>query len=379
VTVKEDSFDRFFSSDENRHVRSLRMHNVSFESSSDNNDGVAHLQQADKTAVKRTPDLVEVSMDLCQLDEQAVRVLGPVLKDMLRNHNAADSLQRIQISNSEISTTFVEWLVEILEREQCTLEQVELDNVQLEDASRADLLLAFQHCPKLQLLRLEKCGLERNHAHFLAELVRTRQSLTTLDVSKNNLDGTALQTLLEKAISNHPALKTLVLRENPIGDEGAIALSQFLAQGGICKLQSLSITDCEIWDDGCRALAQQMSKFVTLKELILGAGWEDHMDVLAQSLRHNMVLTSLWMPAPIAGECNDETMSVWRQIQCVLYLNRSKRQVLLSAPIFSFKWLDALTMRGEAEADVVFHLLRERPQVVAHGQHDDNLGTWVCG
>jgi hypothetical protein len=250
----------------------------------------------------------------------------------------------------------------------------------MEEAKLNDLLLALHNGPELHVLHIEKCGLDNTHSPHLAALVRAQQNLISLDISKNNLDESALRILVEHGISHHPTLSSLVLSENPIGDEGAFALSKLLSSTHCTNLRSLSILECEIWDRGCRAMAKDLARFRTLKEFLVDGNWGAHLDIMAKSLRHNMVLTKLWMPHHVAeiNDFEDATKSSWTQIQYYLRLNLAKRKMLLNVPMSSSTWVCTFA-RANADVDLLFYLLRERPEIANLHRLDESAGTIVCG
>ncbi|MBK7534872.1 MAG: hypothetical protein IPI49_05715 [Myxococcales bacterium] len=82
-----------------------------------------------------------------------------------------------------------------------------------------------------------------------AALVKSKHlgELQALNVSSNELTAEALAEL-DKAL---PSLQRLVLTNNPIGDEGAVALTQWKHLG---NLRTLYLTACELSLDGITAL-----------------------------------------------------------------------------------------------------------------------------
>jgi Leucine-rich repeat (LRR) protein len=382
VEVTTDSFQEFletFQADKvgRNTIISLHLHNVSFASMNSNNyKRRRNEMMADNLF---TPlQLSEVSIDLCCLDVQAGQVMGPILGAILHSNN---TVRTLKIANSKISVEFVDLLKSMFEQRRCFFKNIHLQNIHMEEVYKMnELLLALHNGSDIHVLHLEKCGLGTAQISHLAGLIRAQQNLISLDISKNNLDGTSLCFLLERGIAQHPTLSKLMLSENPIGDKGAVALSKFLSSTDHSNLRSLSLLECEIWDRGCRAMARDMARFGNLKELFVDGNWGEHLESIAKSLRNNVVMTKLWMPQYFSGsnDCEDTQRKAWTQIQYYLRLNRANRKILLNVSISSSTWVSTLA-RGNTDLDLIFYVLRSRPEVASFKRLDENDGTLVCG
>jgi hypothetical protein len=356
-------------------ITSLHLHNVSFDSLRSNSNKRGRSEMTEDNLIG-PPQCFEISIVLCSLDVHAALVMGPVFRAILHS-----KVTTLKIANSKMSVEFVDLLKTLFEQKCFSLKNIHLQNIHMEEEHKMnELLLALHNAHKLQVLHLEKCGLETANSSHLAALIRAQEHLVSLDVSKNNLDDSALKILLELGIAQHPSLTSLVLSENPIGDEGAVALSEILSSTEHTNLRSLSLCECEIWDEGCRVMSSDMARFRTLKELFIDGNWGEHLGIIANSLRNNMVLTQLWMPQqlPEINDCDDTTNRSWSQIQYYLRLNRAKRKTLLNVPMSSSTWVSTLA-RGNKDVDLVFHLLRARPAMANLHRLYGNEGTLVCG
>ncbi|KAG7356998.1 leucine rich repeat LRR-containing protein [Nitzschia inconspicua] len=381
--VTAQSFDCFLESDlDIDTAKTLHIHNVSFCRNEPCTDKIdVTFEKVDMTTKRslRRAKLVQLSIDLCRLNENACSAVRDVLIDAL---HTSKTLTKLTIATSTMSTAFADLLVDLFNEGNCSLVKLSLHNVQLERMSQMkDLLASLKKFSNLHSICLEKCGLETEHVLPLAALIRSQQNLSLLDISKNDFDGLDLRGLLDGGIDGHQGLRTLVLAENPIGDEGAIALSLLLSSFSRTKLESLSILDCEICDDGCRAMANGLAKFETVRELILGEEWGEYLNIMAESMRQNMVVMNIWMPRPVLmehGNGDALTEKWWRVVQYYLHLNRASRQMLLNGRISSSRWLHTFA-KENSDVDVVFSLLRERPELIDRVEKNGNNGTLVCG
>jgi Ran GTPase-activating protein (RanGAP) involved in mRNA processing and transport len=88
--------------------------------------------------------------------------------------------------------------------------------------------------------------------------IATHKSLLLLDLGFNNfgdLGTKALATALMASNNNH--LRTLYLAGNLIGEEGALALADFLRQG-CCRLRKLYMTGNRLGADGVKAITEAL-------------------------------------------------------------------------------------------------------------------------
>jgi len=104
-------------------------------------------------------------------------------------------------------------------------------------------------------------------AGALAGMMRAGKRLDTLFLGCNGISARGVQALLEGA-RNRP-LRALWLKRNPIGDDGAEALAEFLAEDR--RLETLDIDQTSIGPRGLRVLADALARHNrTLKRLYLG-------------------------------------------------------------------------------------------------------------
>ncbi|XP_048018280.1 NACHT, LRR and PYD domains-containing protein 12-like [Megalobrama amblycephala] len=151
------------------------------------------------------------------------------------------------------------------------------------------------HC-KLETLKLSYCNITNEGCAALTSALRSNSHLRELDLSGSKIGGRGLMLLsnglkdphckLEKlwmfycditdegcaalasALRSNSHPRELDLSGNIIGDKGLILLSNGLKDPH-CKLEKLTLLDCNITTEGCAALASALRSNSHLKELSL--------------------------------------------------------------------------------------------------------------
>jgi len=144
-----------------------------------------------------------------------------------------------------------------------------------------------------------------------------------------------------------------------------------------------------MWSPGCIALAKGLQDFDTLTELVAGGELENHLEEIAHSLKTNVVLKHLLMASPTCRFCDELDPAEQATVEMMNYylaLNRAHRKISIDEGL-SFKlWpmiladknttTTATKRRGfsnnsssgssgkDLQADVWYHLLRRRPELV---------------
>jgi Leucine Rich repeat len=91
-------------------------------------------------------------------------------------------------------------------------------------------------------------------------------SVSTLTLGLVGLQGAAGGGHLSALLENNLHLKDLVLIDNNLGPEGARALQPSLAN---CTLESLTLNDCRLGDDGIATIANALQEIDTIQILSL--------------------------------------------------------------------------------------------------------------
>mmetsp|Transcript_7386 Transcript_7386/g.15233 ORF Transcript_7386/g.15233 Transcript_7386/m.15233 type:complete len:496 (+) Transcript_7386:659-2146(+) len=388
----------------------------------------------------------ELTIERCRLDLEGARVLGKALRSDSSAISTLRSLRMVNLSFSEEDSALLpilEGMAEAGNRNGC-LESIEFRRITMPSsrALRKRFFSALGECTNLRSLSLTDCdiGSDEDDVRDLAETVRSlSNTLASLDLSRNDIDGTGLSVLLKDGLDAHSSLKRLVLSHNPIGDDGAVHLSRFFSKVSVAKhqkananaaaaaattrIESLRLVECDLWSPGCIALSKGLGDFDTLTELIVGGEWEDHLGVVAESMKTNVCLEQLvvvsahgWLDhlrfedndggstssssnsssaSSAASNAHESTTKTSRErIEYYLALNRAHRKISVidNERGLSFRfWPTALAKRattgtrpnqntgerrghgcgtpqqpshGFNDADIWYHLLQRRPELV---------------
>lgn len=347
---------------ENRNTAELGLCNAVFREQNEGDDadrGAAVPRDSSVLNSASKPDLVELILIHCGEDSRYCSILERILNDGFLLDN---TLELVRISHRGIlDTHYSLFLQKIFEKSAKSLEVLELDNFEIhEDGSTALLFESLECCQNLRTLHISDWRkMQPKHFSFLSQAIRSLSNLETLYLHGDNMDAAGLSTLL-RGIAGHPELTYLTLDENPIGDEGAIELSKFLASDRCKKIEYLSLWGCEIWDDGWDAVASGLARFHTLKTLFAGGDLDQHLDKVLESVKVNMTLTEL-------SHDDDDPSSP--QISHFLRLNWANRKALMNEPIASRAWREAFERLNVLEepnidSEMLFYLLRHRPEMM---------------
>ncbi|XP_077327860.1 NACHT, LRR and PYD domains-containing protein 3-like [Lithobates pipiens] len=164
-------------------------------------------------------------------------------------------------------------------------------------------------------VKLVDCGVTSSDCDDLRSILINNRSLTTLDLSENNLEdsgikllceglrhpGCTLQTLglercdvtssgcddLRSILINNRSLTTLELSENNLEDSGIKLLCEGLRDPG-CTLQSLELIGCDVTSSGCDDLRSILinNRSLTTLELLWNNLEDSGIKLLCEGLRH---------------------------------------------------------------------------------------------
>ena len=214
----------------------------------------------------------------------------------------------------------------------------------------------------LETLILDDCDIvdETNYATGIANFLSQNKHLKELSLNQNYLISDSIRIIVQDGLIHNATLTTLSLNDNPVGDDGAIYLTDMLRRNTSTKLQSLSIMNCEIWERGYQALARGIATMQSLQELMVdGPELEEHASELLVSMKQNMVLRNLVMAnsIPYRLEQDDET---WKEIFWYINLNRIKRLLLQKQNTPMGLWPYVLEY-SRYEPKFMFYMLRQKP------------------
>jgi hypothetical protein len=309
------------------------------------------------------PKLVSLRMEACDEDPISCSILERTLS---RNFEMKSALKSFDISFMNLSIEFVQFLEEILQKSVGSLESLKLFGVRVEeDDVMRRLLHSIKFCHNLRTLQIMDCGIEDKHCLSLSRTVRSLTKLCNLILLGNEIDGPALEIFLQHGIARHPELTHLELSGNPIGDYGAIELSDFLSSDSCRKISSVHVELCEIWEDGYVYLMKGLARCGTLQCLSVDTDFEQHFESVVEALKVNMTLTDFVCGIQFSGgnTAKIEPSSSLAQIHYYLRLNKAGRKVLMNEPFASQAWPETFAAASN-DVDVLFYILKQRPELM---------------
>jgi hypothetical protein len=225
----------------------------------------------------------------------------------------------------------------------------------------------------------------------LANMLEVNRSLTELHLFGNRVTSVGAEHL-SQALTVNDRLQSLILSLNRIGDRGAAALARALTVNS--TLANLWFPSNSIGQEGMEAFAEHLPRMNGLESLNVGMLLNCKAEeALTLGLKDNLRLSFLVMEKPVVeeiGDDQDETdvddgsiasnnNSVNAVMDFYLRLNRSGRRVLrhygtpsgLWALILAKSSAHARKVRGSAAVpDVLYHLLREIPELAGREQRE---------
>ncbi|XP_056657036.1 ribonuclease inhibitor isoform X3 [Monodelphis domestica] len=282
------------------------------------------------------------------LGDEGVRLLCEGLLD------PQCSMEKLELEYCEFTTASCEALSSVL-KAKGSLQELTLNNNELGDAGVALLCqgLLDPNC-KLQMLRLEGCGITSAGCKELSTVLQTKESLLELCLGENKLGDAGLAQLCEgilspscrlqtlwlwecdisaegcqalaRVLKSKPSLKKTSLICNQLGDEGAQQLCQALLDPG-CRLEELWLRTCGFTVASCAHFCAVLEKNRTLKELQLSnnALEDAGLEQLAKSLMHpDCTIQSLWL-----GDC-EFSDACCTALASVLLANHTLKELDLS-------------------------------------------------
>ncbi|XP_077177441.1 ribonuclease inhibitor [Paroedura picta] len=288
-----------------------------------------------------------IRLDDCSLLSSHCEDLASVL-------SSSQALAELKLNNNELGDSGVEKLCKGLLNPGCKLQKLWLQNCNLTRACCENLRSVLSMKPslielrlgdnqlgttgakvlcrglldpncQLQKLQLEYCELSPANAEALSCALRTKTSLTELNLSNNKLGDAAVKQLcqglldancklqslqlencritvascgdLGTVLSTKPSLKELCIGENKIGDAGAALLCQGLLNPN-CKTEKLWLWECDLSSASCKDLANVISTKESLREMsLIGNDLKDEgMEHLCRGLKDpKAAVQSLWL------------------------------------------------------------------------------------
>ena len=240
---------------------------------------------------------------------------------------------------------------------------------------------------------IEKLDLSRNRigdeeAGIFARVLLANQNLKSLVLNANIIGDTGALDLAV-ALRQNTTLELFFLKWNQIGSDGASAIADSLVANDAMK--SLNLHDNPIGDDGATSIAEMLTRNESIEKICIGEFGEEGLKAFATCLSSMKGLKSLGVDNHetscytskigryfvLALEQNmtletidfDAMRSDFRvrpKVNRLLALNRGGRQLLSATgeSVPPLNYWPCILARSSSNADVLFHFLREIPNVL---------------
>jgi hypothetical protein len=245
----------------------------------------------------------------------------------------------------------------------------------------------------LQKLDLSRCGLDDQGISVLGNaLVARNASLLELNLSWNKITSLGVRALVDDNVEAVKTLTKICLTYNRIRSEGATILADALGRNAMPSLTRLELGWCCIDDDGCVVLVSALEQNASLQ--ILDFKYNDFGErgfmALAESLPHikglqqinitaNYIVPSS-MPLLLEGFRKNTSLvevdisrsapgDFRQEIKFLGHRNRFAPLLTDASPPLGI-WSRTLA-KVATEPAVLFHVLRNKPQLVGSAGRDD--------
>ena len=273
--------------------------------------GAGGLQSLAEALIMNT-SLVE--LDLYQCSFEIIDENGPIVTEMLQRNT---TLRSLNLMDAYTSDTGIVYIAQVLEENSALeylmisgLDEVDAKALASAIATNASLPLVeltlrgydmitedskqafidmLQPNTSVETLNLSHTGMS---VPFLAEALQNNTTLEKLELCGCELTLDMVKDVSRMLTVNH-SLTSLIMYENPIGDDGVTHLAEALKQNK--TLKELDISYCNITDAGVVPLAEALKQNKTLEELdVSGCGITDAgLAPLAEALQVNSSLRQL--------------------------------------------------------------------------------------
>ena len=228
-----------------------------------------------------------VKLNLCQCSAEITEENGPVVTEMLQRNK---TLKELDLMNNDISDTGVYFIAEGLKKNSAlkclkintitaqggkilataistntSLVELELIGLEITDDSGPSFVGMFQRNKSLE--RVSLSSVSKIGMQFIAEGLQQNSMLKTLAITGSSMTSNEAKALSVMLTVNE-TLTSMDLSENQIGDDGAVHLAEALRKNK--SLQELVVLSCNITDTGLASLVDALRVNNSLIELDLG-------------------------------------------------------------------------------------------------------------
>jgi Ran GTPase-activating protein (RanGAP) involved in mRNA processing and transport len=360
-------------------------------------DSINHAGTAEAigTMLHNAPALRELSLSGCYMGSAGARHLADGLS------SKKSVVDKLDLSSNQLGAEEAGIFAHVLLSNQ-NLKSLDLSYNKIGDAGALELAVALRQNSTLHLLNLMSNKISSVGAGALAY-----ENLKSLDLSYNNIgDAGALE--LAVALRQNNTLELLDLISNGIHSDGASALADALVEND--ALKDLALRHNSIGDDGATSIAEMLSRNESIEKVCLGGFGEMGLKAFATRLSAMNGLKTLVGDPYTSGYTSEignsfvlaleqnttlETFDfdaihfdfeVMPQVQRLLDLNRGGRRLLSATgeSVPPLNYWPRILARSSDNADVLFHFLREIPNVLVAkagsrkrkcGDHDETTST----
>ncbi|XP_025937855.1 NACHT, LRR and PYD domains-containing protein 6 [Apteryx rowi] len=285
-------------------------------------DSPIHLlcQALEKSGCK----LKTLRFDRCQLTGACCGALAPILR-------AKITLTELDLGgNDKLGDGGVKLLCEGLSHAACQVQTLRLGCCNLTAASCKDLAAVLSATPSLAHLDLSDNPLaDRGVQELCRGLMQPKCRVEKLWLWRCRLKEKGCGALATALCAN-PSVTELHLGDNELGDRGVRRLCESLRDGA-CRVQTLRLWRCCLKEEGCRALAAALRTNQSLRELHLGDNKLGDRGVrrLCESLRDGacrVQMLSLWQ-CQLTDACCADFATVLSASQSLVHLDLSENNL----------------------------------------------------
>ncbi|XP_068564860.1 NACHT, LRR and PYD domains-containing protein 12-like [Cebidichthys violaceus] len=197
--------------------------------------------------------LETLSLSQCEITDEGCSSLGSALK------SNPSHLRKLDLSGNNLKDSGVTLLSGFLESPHCRLETLSLSDCEITKEGCSSLGSALKSNPShLRKLDLSGNNLKHSDVKLLSGFLESPHCrLETLSLSGCKITKEGCSSLVSALKSNPSHLRKLDLSRNYPKDSDVKLLSGFL-ENPYCKLETLSLSDCEITKEGCSSLGSAL-------------------------------------------------------------------------------------------------------------------------
>ena len=236
----------------------------------------------------------EIDLDDCRTGDEGVEML--VAGTLEGNTSCRGYISVLVLQHNGITSSGLNHLMKtpmLLNLNRLILSHNRLGN------GGASPLLRSSMGHSIKKLYLRRTGIGVYDCRALGELLSSSSTLTTLDISNNNLTPEALH-LLFNGLQHNSTLESLALSFNPLGSGGAVAL---LKSRVAHNLRSLQLRETGIGEEDCQSLGELLTSSTRLKFFDIGQNSlpPNAMQLIVSGLQYNTTLQELNMKGNSLG------------------------------------------------------------------------------